>query len=349
MEASRKRERTTRSVCPQFAGAVTLLIAGFVLAADHFRPGFASSVHAADFRHAVSTSSRQQPEFDLEMMELGRQIPGFGGAYISHRSVGTGRPNPRGPITVHVRLTGQGDSSQARAVANTYFSGLGYSVAEVQILPSAYTFLQLRQWRDALVPALRTAISGTLSLDADEAANRVTIGVETQAGVSTVAGLLGSAGVPAEAVNIVVRGPFVREQSTLQGQFRPVPGGVYITVIRSASDTAHCTLGVNANRDGAQRFYTASHCSGVRVAQDTFGFRQPNIGSPIGREYIDPPVQASTSQSTKRGRGFASLGSARHTLWAISSTRLAWMADGLTRTSVPRASANPTTLAPVRT
>lgn len=269
-------------------------IAGFISPVRSTAGMESSGLVSAGDLHGDRRMASQQPEFDGEMMALARQIPGFGGAYLAHRAPLNPHPDPRGPFTVHVRLTPQGDSTQATEIARRHFTEAGYIVEEIRIVASTYTFEQLRQWRDALAPLLRTTVAGTISLDADEATNRVTVGVETAAGATAVDGVLGAAGVPRQAVNVLVRGPIIREQSTLQDQFRPIPAGVYIA-LSQPTGLAQCTLGVNVTRDNAQRFWTASHCSGAAFEKDTFSFRQPNSGSAIGREYLDPPFQTSTS------------------------------------------------------
>lgn len=219
------------------------------------------------------------------MVELARLIPGFGGLYLSFPSLKPGeRRDPRGPVQANMYLTVVGDSKQARKAVRQRLESEGYSVADVRIIPAAYEFQQLQQWRDKLGVAIRPQRLGIVSLDADEANNQVVVGVETETAARTVHRLLARATiVPGEAVAIRVTGRVTKRQaSNLQSTFRPIPGGV---VIGGFED---CTLGFNVFQDGAHRFTTASHCSSIEFGNDTSSFRQNFADGVVGQEYSDP-------------------------------------------------------------
>ena len=229
---------------------------------------------------------------DRQMVELARLIPGFGGLYLSFPSLKPGeRRDPRGPVQANTYLTVAGDAKQARKAVRYRLESEGYSVADVRIIPAAYEFQQLQQWRDKLGIAIRPQRLGIVSLDADEANNRVVVGVETEIAARTVDRLLARATtVPREAVAIRVMGPVTKRQaSNLQSTFRPIPGGVVI------GGFENCTLGFNVFQDGAHRFTTASHCSSIEFGNDGSSFQQNFADGVVGQEYSDPtPHPAAT-------------------------------------------------------
>lgn len=225
------------------------------------------------------------------MVELARLIPGFGGLYLSFPSLKPGeRRDPRGPVQANTYLTVAGDAKQARKAVRDRLESEGYSVASVRIVQAAYEFEQLQQWRDKLRSGIRTQGLGIVSLDADEAKNQITVGVETEMAARKFHRLLARATtVPGEAVVIRVLGRVTKRQSNLQSTFRPVPGGVVIAGFEE------CTLGFNVIQGGMHRFTTASHCSSIEFGNDGTSFRQAIGGSVVGQEYSDPtPHPAST-------------------------------------------------------
>ena len=228
---------------------------------------------------------------DRQMVELARLIPGFGGLSLSFPSLKPGeRRDPRGPVQANTYLTVAGDAKQARKSVRERLESEGYSVANVRIIPAAYEFQQLQEWRHKLGLAIRHQPLGIVSLDADEANNRVVVGVETETAARTVHRVLERVTrVPAEAVVIRVVGRVTKRQATLQASFRPIPGGVSVGGFRE------CTLGFNVFQDGAHRFTTASHCSSIEFGYDGSSFRQNPFDGVVGQEYSDPaPHPAST-------------------------------------------------------
>jgi hypothetical protein len=228
---------------------------------------------------------------DRQMVELARLIPGFGGLYLSFPSLKPGeRRDPRGPVQANTYLTVAGDAKQARKSVRERLESEGYSVASVRIIPAAYEFQQLQEWRHKLGLAIRHQRLGIVSLDADEAHNRVVVGVETETAARTVHRVLERVTtVPEEAVVIRVVGRVTKRQTTLQASFRPIPGGV------SVGGFEECTLGFNVFQDGGHRFTTASHCSSIEFGYDGSSFRQNSFDGVVGQEYSDPtPHPAST-------------------------------------------------------
>lgn len=224
---------------------------------------------------------------DSELLALARDVPGFGGLFSSSADV----------VTVY--LTDPSRSAGARAPIQAFLTRGGRETATLRFVQGEYTFPQLAGWYRQLVSGLEA--SGITVTDIDDRRNRLLVGV-MDAGVrdrvlAAVAGL----GIPAEAVIVEEIPPAVIEAS-VQGTVRPVVGGVQIQ-----SSAGTCTLGWNAIRfhttdpfgqvDFSDYFITNSHCT------DQFGvvmglvMGQPTTSSPIGTEFIDPPLFTSASDS----------------------------------------------------
>ena len=153
-------------------------------------------------------------------------------------------------------------------------------------MPARFTFGQLSRWRDALGVAIRTHRPGVMALDADEANNRLTLGVETATDTAPIRKSLASLAIPNDAVTIRVSGRVHKQQyaqnSDLRAAFRPqIPGGVII-------GQTGCSLGFSVIQAGGYRFVTASHCTTTEFQPDGGSFFQPVGGIFIGSEYADP-------------------------------------------------------------
>lgn len=202
---------------------------------------------------------------DDELVRIGRQIPGFGGLFYDEQ----GRPS--------VYLLDPKDPESAGVAA---VKGLG---TDVRVLQGDYEFERLVAWRREIRPLL--GLPGVAFLDADEARNRVVVGVD-----SRVKGLdrgrlereLLAAGVPREAV--VFREAVLFEDLVgLRDKIRPVPGGTQIVFSNFV-----CTLGFNAFRGNVFGFVVNSHCTNVRGEIDGTRYSQSTPSSGIGTEIADP-------------------------------------------------------------
>ena len=92
------------------------------------------------------------------------------------------------------------------------------------------------------------SVPGVVLTDADEARNRVRIGVEHAAAAGQVRSVLARLGVPASAVSVEVTEP-IRQLANLKGAVRPVVAGVQINFPGFL-----CSLGFNASRNGTRGF-----------------------------------------------------------------------------------------------
>src|SRR5690606_8563428 len=128
------------------------------------------------------------------------------------------------------------------------------------------------------------SVRGVVFTDADEANNRVHIGVEDADAMAAVERTLGMLGLPREAVMLSLAEPEYPMQS-LRDRVRPVAGGLQINFPGSL-----CTLGFNVrapDRPNVEGFVTNSHCTAVRGEVTGTPYWQPSSGVPdsfIGNE-----------------------------------------------------------------
>ncbi|HEY0512463.1 MAG TPA: hypothetical protein VGH73_11195 [Thermoanaerobaculia bacterium] len=242
---------------------------------------------------------------DDELVAMGETIPGFGGMFY----------DADGYPTVYLR-----DTRHPAAVAA--LKSLG---SQVRVLQGDYEFAQLVAWKRALRPAL--GLPGVVYLDADEARNRVVVGVTSLNAASPDKSLdrgrldkeITARGVPPAAVLYVEAPPLSeliaaqrmgdpagaadkRKPSTasIQSTIRPVPGAVQLSFIKQPY-IYFCTIGFNAYLGGAFGFVTNSHCTSDRGAVDGTRYSQGDpYGAAIATEIADPSY--STGGSCPAGR-----------------------------------------------
>ena len=174
---------------------------------------------------AATTAVPQVPED--EQAALAGAVPGFGGLFLDE----TGAP------TVYLTDLGQRLSAQ-RALAGIARRH-GFDAAALRVRRGDFTWGQLEGW---FGPASLRAMAerGVVYADLDEAANRVTIGVENAEAGGRARALLRGLGVPDRAV-VVRQTPPIEFAATLQDRVRPVRGGLQINF-----GNFLCTLGFNA-------------------------------------------------------------------------------------------------------
>lgn len=232
--------------------------------------------------------------FDDEMAEVGLSVPGFGGAFIDDngqlvmlvKDAVSKRPiQARQGVVEALRMAEpQSERSvlaQLQAVAET---------TAVEVRSCEYDFAELVQWKRAARALLDDP--ELVSLDVDEASNRVVIGVQSPGASDRLRMRLTETGLPVEAVLFVEdERPSLGLASTddlRYEAFRPVVSGASIYV---------CTVGVNViGRDGARYFLTNAHCASSYPYRNTRKvFRN---GFPIG-ETVDVSMEAPGSSPSQ--------------------------------------------------
>ena len=262
-----------------------LALAGLALTAVGAGPSPAPPPAGSDGAESTFTA-------DEQLLAIGREVPGFGGMFVGGD----------GALHVYLRHPEQGSAGLEKALG-----------AAPRIHRGDFTFEQLVDWKHALGPAM--ALPGVAALDADEARNRVVVGVTHAITSDARAGLMAAieeAGVPGAAVIVEQVAPFVaippavekaQSSATLRDTFRPIPGGVQIGWLCGATDCRWCTDTFTAFRGRTFGFVTCSHCSHSRSAVDGTRYVQssPTSGGEVGSEVVDPPFVACNGGRRCRG------------------------------------------------
>lgn len=203
---------------------------------------------------------------------LVRGIPGFGGFFFDREGVPT------------VYLRDVAARAQVERALGPWLAGQDIRPAALRVRRADYDWASLERWQGGATGAA-LSMRGTVWVDADEARNRVTIGVERGTPAAQVRAAVARLGVPSAAVVIEEVEP-VRFAATLQNRVRPVVGGLQINFPGFL-----CTLGFNALRSSQRSFITNSHCTNVQGGNDATPYWQPTEGtSPtrIATEVADP-------------------------------------------------------------
>ena len=273
-------------------GLLRLLVGGLVISSTaacsdrtEAPPGPSFAVVADE----VELDPRTQALFfgEAEFVAIAEEEPTFAGYYVEDgrlvvRSTDQLRKGPVGQV-VRDRLV-------AAAAGDERVTPLRY---EVEHRDAQFSFRQLAHWRNTALEGL--TLEGLVSLDLDEVANLVRIGVEGIGDAASVTRALSELGVPSEAVAVEVRAQ-PRFNQSLDDHVRPMIAGLQIDIHDNAGRTGGCTLGVNARvPSGAYVVVTASHCTRTMWGMDytgTTAFQQirnpPSLSNQFGVEYRDP-------------------------------------------------------------
>ena len=225
---------------------------------------------AAGSPDLAATPVQQGPADDP--VALARAVPGFGGFFLDQQGTPT------------VYLTQPAQRAAAERALAPWFREQNQAAAGLKVLPGRFAWADLERWNaQASVEAL--AIPGAVFADADEAANRVRIGVENATAATRVRAVLARLGIPAAATTVDIVKPF-RQVATLRGAVRPVVAGVQINFPGFL-----CSLGFNATRSGVAGFVTASHCTNTQGGVESTPYWQPTQTTrptQIATETVDP-------------------------------------------------------------
>ncbi len=162
-------------------------------------------------------------------------------------------------------------SARARTALRRFFRDQPELAGEIEVLRGKYSFRELRVLADKTSGVL--SVPGTVSVDLDEAVNRVRVGVESEVSRSAVAEYLTSHGVPADAVIVEVVEPFAFT-SSIRDVVEGRPGGILIEFRNGYGSGDTCTLGFSARFSGLDPantyLVTNSHCSVIQGAIDDY-------------------------------------------------------------------------------
>ena len=222
----------------------------------------------------AATPVQQGPADDP--VALARVVPGFGGFFLDQQGTPT------------VYLTQPAQRAAAERALAPWFREHNRTAAGLTVLPGRFAWADLERWNaQASVQAL--AVPGAVFADADEAENRVHIGVENATAATRVRAVLDRLGIPAAAATVDIVKPF-RQVATLRGAVRPVVAGVQINFPGFL-----CSLGFNATRSGVAGFVTASHCTNTQGGVESTPYWQPTQTSKptqIATETVDPSYKS---------------------------------------------------------
>jgi hypothetical protein len=218
----------------------------------------------------------QQPDDPVAQV---RGIPGFGGFFFDRD----------GAPTVYLRDVSE--RAQVERALGPWLVSQGVGPAVLRVRRADYDWASLERWQGRAT-GTALAMRGVLWVDADEARNRVTIGVERGTPAAQVRSAVARLGVPSAAV-VVEEGEPVRLLAKLQDRVRPVVGALQINFDPdpAAPGSFVCTLGFNATRNGNRFFITNSHCTNAQGGNESTPYWQPTRGvapTRIGTEVADP-------------------------------------------------------------
>ena len=236
------------------------------------------SAWAANDEREVVPSESDEDDGRVETLddlfaEIAARVPGFGGLFLG----------PNG--TLHIHLFDGRLARAAQGAIETFFGRERLPSGSIQVLPGRYSFLQLKDWHERMLPEV-LGLPGVILTDVDEAENRLRVGVETQERVGMVEARLAGLGIPREAVLIEETEPIELVSHTLRSRVRPLVGGLQINF-----GNFLCTLGFIAIRAGVQGLVTNSHCTNIQGGVQSTVYHQPTASGTtnrIGLEIRDP-------------------------------------------------------------
>jgi hypothetical protein len=181
------------------ANGLLLIASAFVMACDE-TPSAArqESLQGPGLRPSPAQApSAEAQDDDHVSARIGRQVPGFGGAFIE-----------AGILNVY--LTDPSAEAAARRVILAELAKTPRRPMEIRIRKGRYGWAQLREWRSAALTLHR--IRGVVWSGVDQVSNGIAIGVEDAAARAQVEQALAALNIPREAVTIRPARPAVRHE-----------------------------------------------------------------------------------------------------------------------------------------
>ena len=226
------------------------------------------------------------------MQSLSTEFPGFGGYFLD----GTGA------LVVYVADSAQNHLLRGR-IADMLDHGELQThrsrIRSIVVRRAQFDFASLAEWRERITNGMLGQVAGVVSVDADEQANRVTIGLDKDLAThrrGEVIQRLRQLGIPIGAIQIVLRvrpNPNVGRvatpplllpaNATLTDVASPVVAGYKVFVGGS-----YCTLGPTILHNGNPAALTSSHCTYTMYGADAVGHMETADQEDIAVESIDP-------------------------------------------------------------
>ncbi|HEX5746971.1 MAG TPA: hypothetical protein VFZ09_12065 [Archangium sp.] len=262
--------------------AVALTLAGWGTGAEAMEPA-APGLQGAGAGEAPAVPGRGNSPKVLDdlLLDVGAQVSSFGGMYHDEQ----GR--------LVVRLTRAEDKPAAQRAIAAIFGVERIPAEGIVAAPAQHSFARLKELQQRITPDV-LSLRGAVLTDVDEKTNRVTIGVSDLEARGNMEQRLKALGVPSDMVEVVDVNPIY--PASVQGGWRPVPGGVQI----EWTPGRYCTLGFTALWGGTLGYVTNSHCSTTMGSLDYGASGQPALSSVAGYEAVDPAFQ--TGGSCPAGR-----------------------------------------------
>lgn len=283
------RSRSSRTGRSAAALILTLTIAACGDPPAPTQPTAADRATANRVASSVATSELREPEQHLHA--LAREIPGFGGYFIDSSGVVVG----------YVTDLARGGALRQRLEAFVRAGHMGSRTRPIAIRKDQFEFASLARWRDIVSGQLLGIVPGVVMSDADEAANRVTIGIDeaTYPGVrAEVRRALQQLGVPANAVRFVASRPASLDVAKapalpaasmmfLNQNLWDVPSPVVAGYKFFVPGGGYCTLGPVVTHNGNPAVVINSHCTSAMYAFDGSPIKATDF-TVIGSEVVDP-------------------------------------------------------------
>lgn len=240
-------------------------------------------------RSASDILNTPSPNADQRFIDAANIVEGFGGFFF----------DADGTPTVYLKKPADASrvDGQLRVMFLEGSTGAGNPAANnraIRYRTAKYDFKQLAGFA-AVAGRFLDQEKNAVSLDIDEAQNRVALTVSDIGSQVRLIEKARVAGVPEDALVVDLERPslsMVAPGDSLNSRFDPIPGGVMIF------DTSYCTLGFTLNWGGRSAFVTASHCTERFAAiTPTLPMGQPSGGQSlvVATEVADPRPWQNTS------------------------------------------------------
>ncbi len=230
---------------------------------------------------------------EAEFFALNAEIPGFGGyAYDADGNLVAFVKDLKDAGRAEARLQGRLQEFQGR-------SGGHRKDGRVQVRQGRFSFPELAAWRDVLSDSVLGAVPGVVSVDADEARNRVAVGVTGDGPRGEVMRRLARWRIPGDGVVVELAGEAEEigpstdlaldaPAGSLRSGTGALQAGRQITWYNwREAEWKVCTMGLTTTYGGVPSVVTNSHCSPTRATVEgtQYHFQRDRV---VGVEVKDP-------------------------------------------------------------